>query len=213
METVLTIALVHLLACLSPGPDIFLVIRNSLRHGAATGLRTTLGILTGVVLHISLGIAGLSYLILQSPAGARAVALAGGAWLLFLGLRGLLARAPDRPSNGLASQAPAAPLSWREAWMQGLLVNLLNPKALLFFLSLFSVLLGPDRDWTVRLASGVTMVGVQAAAFSAVALSIGRLGTTQRWSTLQNGLDRAMSVLLMGIGLWIWISTLVFPGA
>ncbi|MFO7671078.1 MAG: LysE family transporter, partial [Bacteroidales bacterium] len=88
MELILTVALIHLLACLSPGPDIFLVVLNSLRHGWRTGVATTAGILTGVSLHITFGIAGISLIVAQSERLAAAVSLAGGAWLVWLGLKG-----------------------------------------------------------------------------------------------------------------------------
>ncbi|MGC9451000.1 MAG: LysE family translocator [Oceanipulchritudo sp.] len=205
MELVFSIALIHLLACLSPGPDIFLVVLNSLRHGWRTGVATTAGILTGVAVQITIGITGISYLVTRSPGMESAVGLAGGAWLVYLGGRGLL------PGKGQAVRDNDGQVaaSGRSAWLQGLLVNLLNPKALLFFLSLFSVMLGPDVPLPIRVACGLTMLGVQAAAFTAVAFLLDRPRFKDGWIRLQFWLDRAISLILLLLGGWIWITTLL----
>ena len=208
MDLILTIALIHLVACLSPGPDIFLVVLNSLRHGWRTGVATTAGILTGVTLHITLGIAGISYLITRSERWELAIGLAGGAWLLYLGGRGILSAGKvvtDATRRERINQ-PAA--SFSAAWTQGLLVNLLNPKALLYFLSLFSVMLGPDIRLTTKIASGATLLGVQALAFSTVAILMDRPQFKDQWLRTQIWLDRAISLIFIALGLWIWTSSL-----
>lgn len=209
MELLPGIILIHLLACLSPGPDVFLVVRNSLRSGAASGIRTTLGILTGVACHIVLGITGISYLLTRGPVARNAIALAGGAWLIYIGGKELLQlrRRPAAPGPASADSFPNAGTGY---WRQGLLVNLLNPKALLFFLSLFSVLLGPEVPLSVKLACGFAMVAVQFLAFSGVALLAGHPGFSSRWPLLQKWLDRVFSLVLMGLGLWIWTIFLLF---
>ena len=206
MDLILTIAGIHLVACLSPGPDIFLVVLNSLRHGWRTGVATTAGILTGVSVQISLGIAGISYLLTRGAGMEAGVALTGGAWLVYLGGRGLLPRKPDK-SGGSPDDRVVD--SFSAAWLQGLLVNLLNPKALLFFLSLFSVMLGPDVPLEIRIACGATMLGVQAFAFSLVAVLMDRPQFKKQWIRFQGWLDRIISIILLSLGGWIWLTTLI----
>jgi threonine/homoserine/homoserine lactone efflux protein len=207
MELILSIALIHLLACLSPGPDIFLVVLNSLRHDWRVGVWTTLGILSGVSLQIALGITGITLLLTRGGATGQIIALAGGAWLIYLGVRGIAgtrrrSRQPDAPLP-----EPLAAPALADAWLQGLLVNLLNPKALLYFLSIFSVMLGPEVSLHMRIACGLTMISVQGIAFSLVALLIDRPHFKDRWARLQGWLELGISCLLTAIGLWIWIST------
>ncbi|NBD37776.1 MAG: LysE family transporter [Verrucomicrobia bacterium] len=202
MELLLTVATVHLLACLSPGPDILLVVRTALRHGRMAAIRTTLGILSGVSVHIGFGLAGISYLIAQSEKLKALLALAGGAYLLYLGIAGWLA---SRSTSGRMSQLPPGS---EPSFRQGLLVNLLNVKALLFFLSLFSVLLGPEIPLGTKILAGGTMIGVQLIAFSTVAILADRPGFRTAWPKLQNWLDAGISLVFLIIGLWIWISTI-----
>ncbi|NDV63124.1 LysE family transporter [Puniceicoccales bacterium CK1056] len=211
MEFILTIAAIHLVACLSPGPDIFLVVLNSMRHGWRTGVATTFGILCGVSLHISLGLTGVSYLITRGEVFERVLSLAGGSWLIYLGLKGFMscrrlaaeAREPD--------QVPSSPdaLPFHDAWTQGFFVNVLNPKAMLFFLSLFSVMLGPDLPLEIRIASGGVMVCVQAVAFSLVAFLVDRPRFKSSWNRLQLCLELGISVILLVLGLWIWITSII----
>jgi threonine/homoserine/homoserine lactone efflux protein len=207
MELIFTVAGIHLIACLSPGPDILLVVLNSLRHGWKTGVATTCGILTGVSIQITLGIAGITYLVSRSPTIHSLTALAGGTWLIYLGARGLLAWRGS--PSGEPSVSNLSHVTTAAAWRQGFLVNILNPKALLYFFSLFSVLLGPDLKLGLRLASGVTMIVVQLIAFSMVAIVIDRVQAGDKWNRLQSWLDHFISVILLGLGLWIWITTLI----
>lgn len=211
MELVLTVAAIHLLACLSPGPDILLVALNSLRRGWRAGVATTFGILTGVSIQIALGISGITYLLSRSPGTQKATALAGGAWLFYLGARGLWSKWRSSPSGGSPSPGkedlPATGDTAGSFWTQGFLVNILNPKALLYFLSLFSVLLGPQVTVSMKIICGITMVIVQALAFSSAAVLLDRLRAGRQWTRLQASLDPVMSIILLLLGLWIWART------
>lgn len=208
MEVILGIALIHLLACLSPGPDIFLVVLNSLRHGRGTGIATTAGVLTGVTVHITLGLTGISYLLAHQPGTRAGLTLGGSAWLLYLGARGL--RSLRQPTDGdYPHPASRVALPPAKAWVQGLFVNLLNVKALLFFLSLFSIALGPDQPFLLRIGAGVTMILVQAVAFSTVACLIDRPALQSRWPGIQRILETAISLLLIAVGLWMGAVTVL----
>jgi len=208
MNLILSIALIHLAACLSPGPDIFLVVRTSLRHGWLLGVVTTMGILTGVSLQIAFGLTGISYLVSQSDILHGLIALAGGTWLIILGFKGLWNRIQGS-EHTIATPRDESSLSLKRAWLEGLLVNLLNPKALLFFLSLFSVMLGPDIEISIRIACGITMVGVQALAFSMVSILVAQPQFNSRWPLLQQWLDFGISLILIILGVWIWIEILI----
>ena len=211
MEFILTIAAIHLVACLSPGPDIFLVVFNSMRHGWRTGVVTTLGILCGVSLHISLGLTGVSYLITRGQVFERVLSLAGGSWLIYLGIKGLISCwrwAAEATEPDQAQEGPDE-IRFHDAWTQGFFVNVLNPKAMLFFLSLFSVMLGPDLPLEIRMASGGVMVFVQAIAFSLVAFLVDRPRFKSSWKHLQLWLEVGISVILLVLGLWIWIASIL----
>ena len=208
MYLIASIALIHLVACLSPGPDIFLVALNSLRHGHRTGIATTGGILTGVCIQITVGITGVSFLVSQSAAVHAAMAIGGSLWLAWLGFSGLRQWRARHSTPSPGQSGRREPLPGRRAWRDGFLVNILNPKALLYFIGLFSVMLGPDVPLSLRMTSGLTMLVVQAVAFSAVAVLIDRPAFHDRWQPAQRALEGLLSIILLLLGTSICLTTL-----
>ncbi|WBA14676.1 LysE family translocator [Salinivibrio proteolyticus] len=134
-----TLAGVHMIALLSPGPDFALVLQNATRYGRATGLAIALGLSLSILAHTILSITGISLLVHQHPQLFMWVQVAGGSVLMYLGLsaiKGLLAAtAPAQTTN----DAPAV-RGQKQAFWKGVLTNLFNPKALVFFISLMSTL-------------------------------------------------------------------------
>jgi threonine/homoserine/homoserine lactone efflux protein len=114
---------------LVPGPDMILLLQTGARHGRAKAFATALGLAGARGCHVALAALGLAALFKVSPWTFEAVRIIGAAYLLWLGIKMFKPGAMD-PS---ASQgADARHISWQTAVVQGLLTNLLNPKALLF---------------------------------------------------------------------------------
>lgn len=164
----LLIVPVHALACLSPGPDSLLTLRNTLLHGAASGYATLAGILTGVSVHIALAIGGLSLVASQHPVILRLIALAGALYFLYLGIRSLRSGGPTRPTSGAPEAPSAKPAPLPASFRDGLLTNLLNAKAILYFLSIFSITLGAESGTGLRLQAGGVMLLTQLVGYSAL---------------------------------------------
>jgi threonine/homoserine/homoserine lactone efflux protein len=138
---------VVLVAYLVPGPDFLVVLRSAAEH-PAKGRAAALGAQAGLCVHMLAAAAGLSLVAARSPAVFDAVRLLGAAYLVYMGVRALVAarRAARRgrvPGSPAAPGSPATPASEggpggrgrRSGFTQGLLTNVLNPKAALFFLS------------------------------------------------------------------------------
>lgn len=208
MEGLLSIAALHLLACLSPGPDILLVVRTRLGHGRAAALATVAGILFGVGLHITLGLTGLSFLLAQGDPFVRVLSLAGGTWLIYMGAKGW----PGKEDPPVRKFSPPDRLEGlhRFFW-RGMVVNLLNPKAFLYFVSLFSTLLGPHLALPHRTAAAVSLILVQASAFGLVAIALPDAQKAPRWRQLQRLAQGLICLAFIAIGLWMWID--LFAGA
>lgn len=141
----ITLAGIHWIALMSPGPDFALVVRNTTRYGRKTGLYLACGLSAGILTHSILSLMGISLLLHQHHLLFVAIQLAGGGYLSWTGftiLRQILF------SRRLASQEHP-PLqvnkeqihSNKHAFIQGYLTNILNPKALVFFVSLMSGLI------------------------------------------------------------------------
>jgi RhtB (resistance to homoserine/threonine) family protein len=120
-----------LLLNLTPGPDTLYILGRSLAQGRRAGVLSVLGISTGVLIHTAAAAVGLSAILASSPAAFTTLRYAGAAYLIYLGLRLLLSRAPD---HHLETSPNYSPRPWA-IYRQGLLTNLLNPKVALFFLA------------------------------------------------------------------------------
>lgn len=113
---------------LTPGPDMLYVITRSATEGRAAGIVSSFGIATGCVVHTIIVAVGLAGLLAAVPAAFTAVRFAGAGYLMYLGVRRMLAR------PGLGPEVlPPAPLG--TVYRQGVITNVLNPKVALFFLA------------------------------------------------------------------------------
>ncbi|CAM3852548.1 Leucine efflux protein [Vibrio aerogenes CECT 7868] len=133
-----------LLIVVSPGADFVLVLKNSLGHGRKAGLLTGFGIGTGVCIHISYSILGIGHLISQSMILFTMIKYAGSAYLIYLGLTGIFC--PKLTFDAGAAPVPKPHDKAQRYFMQGFLCNMLNPKTMLFFLSVFSQFISPGDD-------------------------------------------------------------------
>src|SRR4051812_49211607 len=124
------VALAHLLAVASPGPDFAIVLRQSFAYGRRIALWTSVGVGTAISVHVTYSLLGLGWLIRRSPTWFNGVKYAGAAYLLWIGVRSLLTRPRMSTSGTGESTAPndlAAP-SPLNAFATGFLTNALNPK-------------------------------------------------------------------------------------
>ncbi|MCL6378962.1 LysE family translocator [Pectobacterium brasiliense] len=138
LETSLFVATIATLGMLSPGPDFFLVIRNAARYPRAAAMMTAFGVICGVATHMAYCVAGLAVVITTTPWLFNVLKYAGAAYLIWIGIQALFARGGSKMDvSNLTQQS----VSLKKAFLQGYLCNLLNPKATLFFLAMFTQVL------------------------------------------------------------------------
>ncbi|HAY71736.1 MAG TPA: amino acid transporter [Saprospirales bacterium] len=145
IELIGSVALIHLVAVISPGPDFLVMVRNSLSFGRRVGFWTAIGIGCGIMIHIFYSFIGLGLLISQSEILYNIVKYLGTAYLIYLGYGAFFS--VSKPLE--LEQQPISEnsnLSSAKAFQIGFLTNVLNPKATLFFLSLFTMVIKPDVD-------------------------------------------------------------------
>ncbi len=202
--TVITV--VHLLAAASPGPDFAYVTRQSLVHGRRSGLLASAGIALGLSIHIIYSAAGLAAVIAHSAHWMTVIKLAGGAYLLYLGVMGLRSRraagAPHASGDGNRSGETngAAVPAWRQVF-GGFLCNALNPKAPIYFLALFTVVLSPDLPWPTLLAYGAWIMLLQWSWFTLVAVVFAHRRVRDRLLGARHWIDRAFGAAMVALGL------------
>ncbi|MFG1224755.1 LysE family translocator [Xanthobacter wiegelii] len=142
----LTLMAVFAVAAVAPGPDFAMVVRQSVVFGRRAGLLTSLGIGSAILLHASYTLAGLGFLVAHSIVAFSVLKWAGCAYLVYVGVKTWAAPAPAMDGEA----APAGVMTERRAFALGFLTNALNPKAMLFFLSLFSTLVSTETPLAVQ---------------------------------------------------------------
>lgn len=152
---VATIAIIHLLACISPGPDFLLAVKNSLTYSRKTGVWTAVGFGLGMTVHICYCLAGLALIISKSIIIFNALKLLGAAYILYLGMQSLLAKGHGPQINFQEKNKDISPL---KAVSMGFLTNVLNPKATLFMLGLFTVVILPNTQPAVLAIASMIII-------------------------------------------------------
>ena len=110
-----------------PGPAVLYIVTQSIEHGRNAGLVSMLGVQAGALVHVAAAAFGLSALLVSSATAFNVVKYAGAAYLVFLGMRKLLAR------ERFETTGERPPRRLDRLFAQGVVVNVLNPKAALFF--------------------------------------------------------------------------------
>jgi threonine/homoserine/homoserine lactone efflux protein len=173
--TLLLFAAATVALLIIPGPSVLFVVARTLEHGRTGGLVSALGLEVGALLHVAAASLGLSAVIAASPAALLAIRLGGAAYLIAMGIANL---SPNREIAHGAS-APARAGSARRLFLQGVLVDALNPKTALFFLAFLPQFVDPaGGSVAVQVAVlGLVFVALAAAHDCAYALVTGAVAT------------------------------------
>ena len=202
----LSVALAHLLAVASPGPDFAIVLKQSITHGRRTAIATSIGIGTGILLHITYSLLGLGLLIRSSTFWFDLVKYAGAAYIAWLGIQALRAK-PRDPQPDLANPQQKPPAT-HGAFLTGFLTNALNPKATLFFLSLYVMLVNPHTPRWIQAGYGVWMAAATMAWFCLVSILFTKPQVRDRFLRHGHWIDRALGVVFLAFAAKLAFSSL-----
>lgn len=168
------IFMVGLLAGMSPGPDFFIVMKNSLGYGSRVGVATAIGIALALVVHITYTILGFAYVMQQLPSLFHIIKMAGALYLIWLGYHAIRS-APSKDSEpSITSQSINHNKTLLKGFSEGFLCNVLNPKAALFFLSIFSQFITPNSAKWVHWIYGTEIIFAVGMWFVFLAILISR---------------------------------------
>lgn len=197
LGSIVALYLPHLL---SPGPNFLVLTRVAASESRLHGVVTSIGITSASTLYATLAVAGVGVLLAHSPKVRFALQVAGGVYLLYKGLR-MVRRAAPLHADNADTAAGAGRQNLKQAYFNGLLTNLTNPQAVMFFSSVFAALLSPDlKPW-----AGPAGVATVAAASLSVNLATVMLfsfaSVQQRYMLAKTWIDRGAGVLLGGFGI------------
>lgn len=195
-----TVGLVVLLGAMLPGPDFAIVTKNSLLHSRRSGLFTSLGVAAAVLIHMSYCLLGLALVISGSLFFFNLIKYVGAAYLIYLGLQSLLSKQPQAFARQ-DKKTRHSDLSAGLSFWQGFLTNLLNPKATLFFLSLFTVLIKPDTPFNWELLYAVEIPVIAFLWFCSLTYILSHRRIKGLLEKAENVIARLLGVFLIGFGL------------
>ena len=190
-----------------PGPAVLYIVSQSVGHGRKSGLAAVAGVEIGAFVHVAGAALGVSAIIASSATAFSALKLAGGAYLIVLGIKRLRERDAGPGDEDVLPQV--RPL--RATFRQGMIVSALNPKTALFFLAFLPQFVDPGRGHAALQAGvlGVVFIAIATLSDSVWALSSGSFATLLRRSARARRAERyAAGGILVGLGV---LATLAHP--
>jgi threonine/homoserine/homoserine lactone efflux protein len=175
-STMLVVALASLALVVIPGPAVIYILTRSVSQGRSAGLVSAVGVNLGSSVHVLAALAGLTVLLANSAVAYTAVRWAGVSYLAWIGIRTLMKDDSDFAQPQLEQTA------LRKIFIQGVLVNMLNPKVAIFFLAFLPQFVDADASnaTTQTLVLGMTLVTIGLITDSLYALAGGSVGEALR---------------------------------
>lgn len=212
LDEFLVIAVVHLLAVASPGPDFAIILKQSIRYDCRTAVYTSLGIATGIMVHVTYSLVGIGILIASNEHLFSLLKYVAASYFAYVAWHSLRAKKPqdlkEQSSQNIAIEEHLKPPPMRKAFFTGFLINGLNVKATLFFVSLFSVVISTQTPFVIKLGYGVYMVVATALWFSFMSYLLARPKIRTLLQVKGYWLDRLMGVVLLGLAIELVLSDL-----
>lgn len=200
-SSILAVALVSLIAVISPGPDFCIVLKNSLSYSRKAGQWTALGIAIALIIHLTYTLLGIGVVIAENPFLYALIKYAGVGYLFYIGLCSIIASYKKSAAikvNFAKSENQITPF---QAFRQGFLTNLLNPKAAIFFISLFSQFIDTETPMLVRLEYAAVNWSIVLGWFLFFSYLITAKKLLGKIDQFRLYIDRVMGAVLMLLGM------------
>lgn len=194
---------------ISPGPDFVMAVRNSIVYSRRAGIFTALGFGLGVLVHVTYTIFGISAVIAKSILLFNVIKWAGAAYLVYIGFQALRSKGmAQRVVESAAAETPSqASLPDMKALWSGFLTNVLNPKATLFFLAIFSQIINPATPLIWQVIYGLSCAVTVALWFSLVSLILNQGAVRALFLRATKWIDRVCGALLIALGVKVALTS------
>lgn len=191
------IFLIGILAGMSPGPDFFIVMKNSLEYGKKIGIGTAIGIATALLIHVSYTILGLALILQKHIYVFKVIQISGACYLAYLGTQAIISTFSGKEVNLEYSGTACDSKSFLQGFKNGFLCNILNPKAFLFFLSIFSQFITSNTPSWVEWIYGLEVVGAVGGWFVVLSVIVSSKFFSQIYKKCSKWLDRSFGALIL----------------
>ena len=199
MSIFLTVALLHLFAVASPGPDFVLVSRQSFRYGRTVAIWTSGGIALGILFHVAISLTGLSLLLQSQPDLFWYLKLAASLYIGYLGFASLISKDPVNLQKNSIGQEDR----YIKSISTGFLTNVLNPKAFIFFITVFTLVINEDTGLFIKGLLGMYMSLATFIWFSFVSILLTNQKATERFKKAIPWLEKITGLFLIVLAIQI----------
>jgi len=194
-----TVALLHFFAVSSPGPDFILVTRQAIKLGRKAAIYTSLGIGIGILIHSLAAITGLTFLISSNPYLFLCMKLAASLYLFYLGLMSITQT--SETGNDIATKDS----SELNSFLIGFITNVLNPKAIIFFVTLFSIVLNNSTSAALLTFYGLYMSAATFLWFLLISYVFTNKNLIEKYFYVLPAFEKIIGILLIIIASQIFI--------
>jgi len=205
LDEFLLIVIAHFFAVASPGPDFAVVLKQSVQQGRRNALWTSAGVGAAILLHVAYCVLGVALILTQSPSLFMALKYLAGAYLAYLGVQALRAAKPPASNQDNIETKTVAEESVWLAFRRGFFTNALNPKATLFFMSLFTLVISPTTPTSIQVVYGVYMALATWAWFSMLSLVLCKPSVRGFFRKSGYWFDRGIGVILIALAIRVVI--------
>lgn len=204
LSELLAVISISILTIVTPGPDFVIVARNSLTYSRRSGIFTSIGVSFAVWIHVFYTLAGIGLLLSKSIVLFSIVKLLGAGYLIYLGICCLKNKSNLDTSHLIKENVTATDL---KSFKMGFINNALNPKATLFFLSLFTQLVSPSTPLAIQVLYGAIVSFSCLVWFSMVAVFLNRAEVKSIFMKTQKYVEKLMGTVLVCFGIKVAFST------
>lgn len=195
-----TVTILNLLGAISPGPDFIVTVKNSLRYSRRSGIFTGLGIGLGLSVHLFYCAAGIGYFISKSIPLFSIIKILGALYLIYIGISSFFGKGSKIE---ITEERTGADIARLAAFKMGFLTNVLNPKATLFFLSLFTFVISPSTPLYVILIISGIIITTALVWFTTVSIFFTHQKVQRMFLRFGDTINRLLGGLLVALGIKI----------
>lgn len=198
----ITVAIAHFLALLSPGPDFILVVKSAFKGNRKNAVGVALGIATANAVYIGLCLIGVGAILSTSVSLMIALKFIGGLFLMYIAFNAL--KAPQNAYQNMpatsANSAKFSSISFLKEFITGFLSGILNPKNLLFYLSLFTIALTPDISLQFKILLGTWMTAIVFLWNVTIIYFLSKNNVRKKFTKMAFYADKVTGFILIAIG-------------
>jgi len=200
LNELLVVILAMIVAVVSPGPDFAMVLKQSVSYGRKASVYTSIGIGLGISVHVIYTILGIGFIISKSIVLFNIIKYLGAAYLIYLGYKSLKSSGFKLESQ---EEKTVEQISNKKSFVLGFLCNALNPKATLFFVSLFTVIISIDTPIYVQSIYGLICIFITMIWFVFLSLVLSQSKVREFFNNFGKWFEKTVGVVLITLGIKI----------